>query len=421
MPVEESGNLLLLMAAIAQMEGNADFAGLYWPQLEQWADYLQAKGFDPENQLCTDDFAGHLAHNVNLSAKAICGLGAFAKLCEMRGDADEAAEHGQLVQRLRRPLGQGSRRWRPLPPGLRPAGNVEPEVQPDLGPRSSTWTFSRPTCCGRSWISTDRVQNPYGLPLDNRQTYTKLDWILWTATLTRSGPTSRRCSTPCSGSSTRRRIASPMTDWYFTRTPSDEGFTARPGRRRCVPADALRRARRGPSTPVAIRRRLATGRRCPSRLGRSRSCPQPRTTPAAWRYTTEHPANNWAAADFDDRAWKRGRVDSAHRLRRVPWSGRPGTSPRHLAPPRGSNCPLRSRAVPPIRLHHDEHAHVFLNGVLVLSRPVVLRPTTRPKKSPWGPSTPDGNVLAVHCHQTTGGQYIDVGLDAIVPDEPPVK
>ena len=98
MPVEESGNLLILFAAIAEMEGNANFAKPYWKQLEQWAEYLKEKGFDPENQLCTDDFAGHLAHNVNLSAKAICGLGSFAKLCELRGDKAKAEEYFKLAR-----------------------------------------------------------------------------------------------------------------------------------------------------------------------------------------------------------------------------------------------------------------------------------------------------------------------------------
>ena len=102
MPVEESGNLLLLTAAIAREEGNARFAARYWPQLTQWAHYLEAKGFDPENQLCTDDFAGHLAHNVNLSMKAIQALAAYGMLCGMQGDKQNSARYHQLALDLSR-------------------------------------------------------------------------------------------------------------------------------------------------------------------------------------------------------------------------------------------------------------------------------------------------------------------------------
>jgi hypothetical protein len=185
MPVEESGNMLLLAAALAQAEGNTAFAERYWPHLSRWAAYLKQKGLDPDNQLSTDDFMGHLAHNANLSLKAILALGAYAKLCEATGRNGDAKSYGDTAREF-------ARRWVQIADDgdhFRLAFDV-----PGSWSQKYNLVWDRlldlnlfPAEVTRKEIAFyKRKQGPYGLPLDSRKSLTKLDWLLWTATLTES-------------------------------------------------------------------------------------------------------------------------------------------------------------------------------------------------------------------------------------------
>src|SRR5436853_1098779 len=173
--VEDSANMLLLVAALAEAEGDTGFAGHYRPLLEKWAAYLGDKALAPENQLCTDDFAGHLAHNVNLSAKAIEALAAYAMLCGMRGEKQSAARYHQLSAEL-------ARKW--------VTAAADGDHYRLAFDRPGTWSQKYNLVWDRilgSHLFSPEVTrkevafyrahlNRYGLPLDNRKTYTKLDW-----------------------------------------------------------------------------------------------------------------------------------------------------------------------------------------------------------------------------------------------------
>jgi hypothetical protein len=226
MPVEETGNMIILVAAIAKMEKSADFAARYWPVLTRWAEYLRDKGFDPENQLSTDDFAGHLAHNVNLSAKAVIALGAFARLSQMHGDTAAAREYRALAERF-------AARW------VMDANDGDHfRLAFDL---PGTWSqkynlvwdrilglnLFPPSVAQKEMAFYRRVEGPYGLALDNRRLYTKLDWITWTATLTGSRTDFEAVVAPVFEflNTTPNRV--PMSDWYWTHDATKTGFQAR--------------------------------------------------------------------------------------------------------------------------------------------------------------------------------------------------
>ena len=226
MPVEESANLILLVAAVANEEGNAAYAEKYWPLLEKWAHYLQEKGFDPENQLCTDDFAGHLSHNANLSIKAIEGLAAYGQLCERTKRTAEGAAFRKQAQGF-------AGRW----------------VQMASEGQHTRLAFDRPGTWSQKYnLVWDRILdlhlfpasvardetafyetrlNLYGLPLDSRKTYTKLDWIVWSATLAENKADFEKLVAPVYKWATETSSRVPLTDWFDTQNGRQEGFQAR--------------------------------------------------------------------------------------------------------------------------------------------------------------------------------------------------
>ena len=417
MPVEESGNVVLLMAAIAQMEGNADFAGEYWSTLVEWAKYLKAKGFDPENQLCTDDFSGHLAHNVNLSAKAICGLGAFAKLCEMRGEKEMAAEYENTAHEF-------AKRW----VAVAKEGDHYRLAFDRAGSWSQKYNLIWDKILGLKLFPEDvfrtemdfylKTQNNYGLPLDNRATYTKLDWILWTATLTENMQDFQALTTPIFRFLNETPDRSPMTDWYETKSAKKVGFTARP-----VVGGVYARAlysekiwKKYASRDVTKAKNWAPMPDYVAPVVKPLVSSAADSENAPWNFTSERPANGWSNTEFDDSLWRRGpsgfgTKGTPNAKVRTEWNSS------DIWMRRVVTLPDTIPSTVAILSHHDEDVEVYVNGVLAATatgfnedyEPLTF--TTAGKAA----IKPGKNTIAVHCHQTGGGQYIDVTIADVVP------
>ena len=176
--------------------------------------------------MCTDDFAGHWAHNANLSVKAIMGIAGYSEMAKMLGFNDIADKYATIAKKM-------AVKWEEM-------ANEGDHYRLAFD-REDTWSQKYNMIWDKMWnlnLFPNNVigkeinyyltkQNPYGLPLDSRKDYTKSDWIMWTAAMSSDQVTFEKFVDPLYKYINETVSRVPVSDWYDTKTAQMTGFKAR--------------------------------------------------------------------------------------------------------------------------------------------------------------------------------------------------
>jgi hypothetical protein len=226
MPIEECGNMLVLVGALTKADGDLDYVRKHWNMLTQWAEYLVEAGVDSGDQLCTDDFSGVLGHNVNLAGKATMGLACYAMLAGKIGKPDIEKQYNREARAFADAILKSAKE-----------GNATSLAfnQPDTWSLKYNLVWDR--LLGFNLFKENEMRRelahyrtkvqPYGVPLDNRSTLTKPEWTLWAASLAHDRRTFEDfCERIVRyANTTPNRV--PLSDLYYTDNGRKIGFQAR--------------------------------------------------------------------------------------------------------------------------------------------------------------------------------------------------
>ena len=225
MPVEECGNMLIMLEAALSFGAEDALIRQYAPLLTAWVRYLDTYGEDPGEQLCTDDFAGHLARNVNLSAKAVVGVACCARILRRLNREAEAARWEARAREmaeswLKRAKTADATALTFDGTGWSMKYNLAWDLALELNllPRDF---YARET---ESYLPR---MNEYGLPLDSRADYTKSDWLVWSASMAQRPEVFRALIAPLAHYLRATTTRVPFSDWYDTKTGRFVAFIGR--------------------------------------------------------------------------------------------------------------------------------------------------------------------------------------------------
>jgi hypothetical protein len=243
MPVEETANMLLMMAAYTQRAKPADgkaYATAHYVIAKQWANFLIANGLDPTgaNIYTTDDFCTSAPHNANLSLKAVLAVGAMGILSNAAGNASDASSFSSQAKSL-------MSQWATMAVDAGGMHTLFAYDQPGTWGLKYNAFFDRelglnliPATVLTADAAYYKTQTlGFGVPLDSRftnntpncaQGASKTDWQLWMASAVGDPSLAQTFVDGVYAYATTSNARVPFSDYYDTKSGQQIGFQARP-------------------------------------------------------------------------------------------------------------------------------------------------------------------------------------------------
>ena len=227
MPVEECANMLIMFAACYHYDKDIEFFKDYGALGEKWVKYLVAYGLKPENQLCTDDFAGHLKNNINLAIKATVGIACYAMLKKADGDKKSYEEFRGIAENFATEILAFGNQFSHLPLTWDSGENTfSMKYNLVFDKLLGLGLFPQEFLEREVDYYIDRM-NQYGTPLDSRCGYTKSDWQMWCAALTDNEEKRRRFVKSLKSFLATSPVRIPFGDWFESEDGKTHHFVAR--------------------------------------------------------------------------------------------------------------------------------------------------------------------------------------------------